>query len=90
MEVKGSQRLLALERILFEETDESNQLSMKELAEKLKHAFSSETDFDPRAIKRDLEALDEQGFEIIINKGIYGKALYSHQHRLRGQGGDSS
>ncbi|VEF46205.1 transcriptional regulator [Bacillus freudenreichii] len=82
MEVKGSHRLLALKKILLEETDEGNQLSIKELAEKLKLAFSSEAEFDPRAIKRDLEALDEQGFEIITNKGIYGKVLYSYHDRL--------
>ncbi|MFD1705154.1 helix-turn-helix transcriptional regulator [Siminovitchia sediminis] len=68
--------------LMMEETDESNQLSMKEIAEKLKLALSAESEFDPRAIKRDLDALDKQGFEIITNKTNYGKVLYSHQHRL--------
>lgn len=82
MKIKGSQRLLALKKILLEETDEAHQLSIKELAEKLKLTFAAEESFDSRAIKRDLEALDEEGFEIITNKGEHGKVLYSHQHRL--------
>src|SRR5699024_10060686 len=37
---------------------------------------------DARTIKRDLEILDETDFEIMKNKGKFGKILYSHQSRL--------
>lgn len=82
IDMKGSRRLLRLKKVLFEETDEENELSMKEIADKLKLEFGSSVSFDSRAIRRDLDALDEEGFEINTNKGEYGKNLYSHQQRL--------
>lgn len=80
--MKGSRRLLKLKQILYEETDENHELSIKELIDKLKLLYGTNMSFDARAIRRDLEALDEEGFEIIRNKGKYGKILYSHQYRL--------
>lgn len=82
MRVNGNERLLTLMKILEEETDEENQLGMKELVAKLKTAFLGEQRFDTRAIKRDIQALDDSGFEVIINEGKFGKSLYSHQGRL--------
>src|SRR5699024_12285775 len=69
-------------KILEEETDEENQLDMKELVEKLKMYFLDKHNFDTRAHKRDIRALDDNGFEVIVNEGRYGKNLYSHQGRL--------
>jgi predicted DNA-binding transcriptional regulator YafY len=81
-DIKASQRLLRLKDILFQETDEHHELSMKEIIEKLQLEFGDNMAFDPRAIKRDIDALNEEGFEVMINKGPHGKALYSHQDRL--------
>ena len=67
---------------MFEETDEDHELSMKGIMDKLKLEFGSSVTFDSRAIRRDLDVLDEEGFEIITNTGEYGKTLFSHQHRL--------
>src|SRR5699024_10934010 len=82
MRVNGNERLLALMKILEEETDEENQLDMKELVEKLKVYFLDKHNFDTRALKRDIRALDDNGFEVIVNEGRFGKNLYSHQGRL--------
>ena len=82
MDVNGNERLLAVLNIMKSETDEMHQLSINELMKKLKLAFSTEQEFDARAIKRDLTTLDDNGFEIIKNDGKYGKILYSHQSRL--------
>src|SRR5699024_2776355 len=82
MRVNGNERLLALMKILEEETDEENQLSIKQLVEKLKMIFLDEQNFDTRALKRDIQALDDNGFEVIVNEGKFGKNLYSHQSRL--------
>src|SRR5699024_10274526 len=82
MRVNGNERLLALMKILEEETDEENQLDMKEVVEKLKMYFLDKPNFDTRALKRDIRALDDNGFEVIVNEGRFGKNLYSHQGRL--------
>jgi predicted DNA-binding transcriptional regulator YafY len=82
IDMKGSRRLLKIQKILFEETDEEHELDMKEIIQKLNLAFGGSVASDSRAIKRDLEVLDEEGFEIVTNTGDYGKILYSHQDRL--------
>src|SRR5699024_3418544 len=82
MRDNGNERLLALMKILEEETDEENQLDMKELVEKLKMYFLDKPNFDTRALKRDIRALDDNGFEVIVNEERLGKNLYSHQGRL--------
>src|SRR5699024_2564587 len=68
-------------QILFQETDDSHGLGIKELIKKLQDVFP-ERSFDHRTIKHDLQTLDDTGFEVIQNKGKYGKILYSHQGRL--------
>src|SRR5699024_2477238 len=50
--------------------------------EKLKMYFLDKPNFDTRALKRDIRALDDNGFEVIVNEGRFGKNLYSHQGRL--------
>jgi|SRR5690625_969298 len=77
----NSYRLLKIKDILFYETDAEHELSIADIQEKLKRYLPEET-FDQRTIKRDLMTLEEAGFEIVRNKGKYGKILYSHQARL--------
>ncbi|GAA0605984.1 WYL domain-containing transcriptional regulator [Virgibacillus siamensis] len=81
MERGGNYRLLNLRDILFEETDDMHELGISELSEKLK-AYTGETAFDNRTIKRDLETLEETDFEVVQNTGRYGKIHFSHQTRL--------
>src|SRR5699024_6921653 len=82
MRVNGNERLLALMKILEEETDEENQLDMKELVEKLKMYFLDKPNFDTRAITRDMWVLDDNGFEVIGKEGRFCRNLYSHQAPL--------
>ncbi|MCD5324459.1 MULTISPECIES: helix-turn-helix transcriptional regulator [Pontibacillus] len=82
MEVNNNTRLLQLQEILSKETDELHELSMKEIMEKLKFVFGPEANFDKRTLKRDMEVLEEAGFEVIQNKGDFGKTLYSYQDRV--------
>lgn len=81
MERGSNYRLLKIKEILFRETDEYNELGINELSEKLRSIVGDAT-FDNRTIKRDLEILDDTDFEIVQNKGKFGKTLYSHQTRL--------
>src|SRR5690625_2438337 len=81
MEHTNHYRLLKLKEILSRETDEYHELSIDELKEKLLR-ISPKRNIDRRTIKRDLEILDETGFEIVKNKGKFGKILYSYQSRL--------
>lgn len=81
MEKGSNYRLLKLREILFEETDEHNELGISEIAEKLRQIIPDKP-IDHRTIKRDLEILDKFDFEIMRNEGKYGKILYSHQSRL--------
>src|SRR5699024_2441071 len=81
MERGSNYRLLRLQEILFNETDEYHDLGIDQLIEKLRSATGDAT-FDKRTIKRDLQTLDDMDFEIVRNLGRYGKNLYSHQDRL--------
>ena len=80
--ISSGQRLLKLKDILFYETDEDHELSINELIQKLTAVFGSDYKVDHRAVKRDIEVLNNEGFEVIENQGKYGKIFYSHQTRL--------
>ncbi|GEN32173.1 putative DNA-binding transcriptional regulator YafY [Cerasibacillus quisquiliarum] len=80
MKTGNSYRLLKLKDILFSETDKNHELTIKEINERLQAVMDE--NFDVRTIKRDMEVLENMGFEIIQNKGKYGKLYYSHQSRL--------
>ncbi|MFD1036976.1 helix-turn-helix transcriptional regulator [Virgibacillus byunsanensis] len=81
MERGSNYRLLKIKEILFNETDEYNELDLQELSEKLR-LLTDDMTFDSRTIKRDLAILDETDFEIVRNTGKFGKTLFSHQARL--------
>ncbi len=74
-------RLLALKDIFLDDTDEDNQLSVKELIEKLKLKIPG-CKADAKAVKRYMETLKDSGFEIIENVEKFGEKFYSHQDRL--------
>lgn len=80
MNRSNNYRLLQLQNILFEETDDDNELGLEELREKLQKTLPNRM-IDDRTIRKDLRTLDEAGFEIVKNKGKFGKNLYSHQAR---------
>ncbi|WP_347861150.1 WYL domain-containing protein [Salimicrobium sp. PL1-032A] len=82
MELNNNTRLLLLQRILFEETDENNELSIAELSKKLQEHFNVEKEFDARTLKNDMNVLEEIGYEIMKNRGKFGKVYYSFQDRL--------
>lgn len=74
-------RLLVLKEILLRETDEGNQLSIKQLVEKLQIEIPGCT-ANEKKVKEYIEILKDTGFEIIDNTEKYGKKYYSHQDRL--------
>lgn len=82
MELNNNTRLLVLLRILFEETDENNELSITEMSSKLQEFFGVDREFDARTLKSDMNVLEEIGYEIIKNRGKFGKVYYSFQDRL--------
>lgn len=82
MERANNYRLLQLREILFNNTDEWNELGIDELIDKLRQTMGERAVFDRRTVKRDLATLDDMDFEIVRNTGKFGKTLYSHQSRL--------
>lgn len=80
-EINSGLRLLALRDIFLRDTDENNQLSIKELVEKLRIEIPGCT-ADIKAVKRYVETLRSTGFDIIDNVEKYGEKYYSHQARL--------
>ncbi|ASK61996.1 WYL domain-containing protein [Virgibacillus phasianinus] len=82
MERGSNYRLLKIKEILFTDTDDFNEVGIDELSEKLRGITGDPMTVDYRTIKRDLEILDELDFEIVRNKGKFGKIYYSHQARL--------
>lgn len=81
MERSNNYRLLKVKEILDKRTDEDHELGINELGEQLSQLIP-DTTFDKRTLKRDLDTLDGMDFEIVRNKGKFGKILYSHQSRL--------
>lgn len=77
----NSYRLLKIKDILFHDTDDEHELSMEDIQEKLKRYMPDMT-FDRRTIQHDMDILEQAGFEVVRNKGKFGKLLYSHQTRL--------
>ncbi|MCA0970836.1 WYL domain-containing protein [Halobacillus litoralis] len=82
MELNNSTRILKLQELLSQETDEWNQLSMKDIIEKLRFIFGPDVNFDKRTIKRDMDTLGEIGFEVIENAGEHNRMMYSYQDRV--------
>lgn len=81
MEQSNQDRLLLLQRMLSEETDECHQFAVQELVERLR-LYLPDMKLDPRTIRNDLDTLQANGFEITKDKGKFGKILYSYQSRL--------
>lgn len=82
MAISATERVLQLREILYEQTDEEHELSIEELITKLKIRNGTDYKVDKRALKRDIDALNDSGFEVMENIGEKGKKLYSHQIRL--------
>ncbi|WP_462411544.1 helix-turn-helix transcriptional regulator [Neobacillus sp. Marseille-QA0830] len=81
-EVPNTTQILALQKILFEETDEDHKLAAADLIEKLQLALATNDPVDKRRIKRYIDSLNESGFEVLQEGEKYGKNVYSHQSRL--------
>lgn len=77
----GGERLLKLREILFNETDETNELAMEQIIEELKKEFGRDFEVDQRAILRDIEDLTNQNFEIFVTRRAAGKKYYSHKNK---------
>lgn len=82
-DIANKERLIKLIEIFEQETDEENQYTMKDLKEKLKITFGEDYIVDDRAIKRDIEAINNSGYKYIMDDTTKGnKKLYSVQNRL--------
>lgn len=75
MEYSNSYRLLKLKKILFYETDENHELTLKDLQEKLQREIPDRP-VDVRTIRRDIHTLESAGFDIVSRKGKYGRNYY--------------
>ncbi|WLV24315.1 WYL domain-containing protein [Aciduricibacillus chroicocephali] len=77
----NQRRLLLLRKLIDEETDYENKISIQEIIERLK-ASLPQMKMDARTIRADLQALDATAFSIYSEKGKFGKLLYSRGERL--------
>src|SRR5690625_218646 len=81
MKQSNNYRLLQLRRILFHETDENHELDLEQLKEKLFKVMDIKK-IDHRSIKNDISALQEMGFDVILNRRQHGRLYYSHQNKM--------
>jgi len=81
MKQSNHYRLLQLQRILYDETDEENELNIYDIKDKLMVLLNVEK-LDIRTIRNDIQALQTTGFDIVENRKQHGKVYYSHQNRL--------
>ncbi|MEH7128742.1 WYL domain-containing protein [Neobacillus drentensis] len=82
VDITNTAMILALKKILFEETDEEHKVAVTDLIEKLMLSLATNEPIDKKRIKRYIDSLNESGFEIIPEQEKYGKLVYSHQSRL--------
>src|SRR5699024_7227076 len=81
MKQSNHYRLLQLRAILYDETDEENELNINEIKDKLMVLLNVDK-LDVRTIRNDIQALQTIGFDIVENRKQHGKVYYSHQNRL--------
>lgn len=81
MKQSNHYRLLQLQDILYDETDEENELNIYEIKDKLMVLLNVDK-LDVRTIRNDIQALQTIGFDIVENRKQHGKVYYSHQNRL--------
>ncbi|WP_216830736.1 helix-turn-helix transcriptional regulator [Alkalihalobacterium elongatum] len=81
-DVSGKDRLLKIKDLLQRETDESHELAIDEIIEKLRLEFGDSFSVDKKAVKDDIESLSRCDFEVIEHLGKFGKKYYSYQSRL--------
>lgn len=81
MKQSNHYRLLQLQHILYDDTDEENELDIYEIKDKLMTLLGVDK-VDIRTIRNDIQALQTIGFDIVENRKQHGKVYYSHQHRL--------
>jgi predicted DNA-binding transcriptional regulator YafY len=81
-EIPTRQRLLTLLKWFQTETDEEHEFSLKDLKEKLNATYGTTGNIKDDVLREDIQALDESGTEITVNRAAHGKKLYSYQDRL--------
>lgn len=81
MKQSNQYRLLLLRDLLFDETDDENELDIYEIRDKLMILLELEN-VDIRTIKNDIAVLQSINFEVVENRRRFGKIYYSHQEKL--------
>lgn len=81
MKHSNQYRLLQLQQLLYEDTDEENELDIYDIKDRLVVLLNLDN-LDVRTIKNDIRALQSVGFDIVENRKQHGKVYYSHQNRL--------
>jgi hypothetical protein len=79
--ITNAMRLLKIREILFQETDEVNEMSLDQLIERLREEFGDDFEVDKKAIKADFKTLSTSKFEVQETLGKFGKKYYSHKHK---------
>lgn len=81
MKASTKRRLLTLQRIFQEYTDDQNGLSIYEIKDKLKEFLGTDCTITQKALTEDIKELHDSGFVIEVETDRFGKKFYSHCHR---------
>ncbi|WP_197046745.1 helix-turn-helix transcriptional regulator [Oceanobacillus salinisoli] len=83
-EIKKSERILGLIHVLTKYTDEENELTARDILDRLHDEFDDTVEFHESAIKRDLRELEDSRYIdlIVNNEGDGLPKYYSYQNRL--------
>lgn len=82
MKVSNKRRLLTLQRIFKEYTDDQSGLSIYEIMNYLKEYLGSDCSITQKSLTDDIKELHDSGFVIEVETDQFGKKFYSHRHRI--------
>jgi predicted DNA-binding transcriptional regulator YafY len=80
-EISNAKRLMIIREILFTLTDESHELSLKEIIDQLQLHFGSEYHVSKNTVRSTINELKDCGFPIEEQIGNSETVYYSHQYR---------
>jgi predicted DNA-binding transcriptional regulator YafY len=80
-DISNTRRSMTIRDILFENTDEEHEMSLKGIADQLKQHFGSDNTLAKNTVKNTIEELRDSGFNIEERIGKGKTAFYRHQYR---------
>lgn len=80
-DIRNKTRIVKLKEIFYNETDDTSKLCIEDIIKRLQQEFGDNYTVEKKAIKDDIDALNENDFCIIEEQGKKNKKFYSHQDK---------